>query len=146
MSFFGVLIAVDRMPSQVLYTKSVRPLREYITAYGLAKDMPAVEKTDLVNTILNAEVTEYNEEVLPRGNELIMRYSDRVHRDFVIGTRIVSVVAVVPIVPIVHSHLPLKLVLHRLLPSRMELPIDLHSNVLLKKHPWTQQLEHSNMV
>jgi hypothetical protein len=63
--FFTVLMSVDRMPSQVLYTISVRPLREYITAYGLAKDMPAVEKTDLVDTILNAEVTEYNEEVLP---------------------------------------------------------------------------------
>jgi hypothetical protein len=62
-----VLIVVDRMPSQVLVTMSVRSLREYIEAYGLAKGMPFVEKTDLINTILDTEITEHNEEVeLPR--------------------------------------------------------------------------------
>lgn len=56
------LIVVDRMPSQVLVTMSVRSLREYIEAYGLAKGMPFVEKTDLINTILDTEITEHNEE------------------------------------------------------------------------------------
>jgi hypothetical protein len=75
-----------------------------------------------------------------------MRYSDRVHRGFVIGTRIANVVAVVTIGPIVHTHRLLKRVLRRLLLSRMEHLIDLRSNILLTKHPWTQQLEHSNKV
>ena len=51
------------MPPQVLYKSSVRSLREYIDAYGLSKGMHYVEKTDLVNTILNAEITEFSEEV-----------------------------------------------------------------------------------
>lgn len=58
------LIVVDRMPSQVLITMSVRSLREYIEAYGIARSIPFVEKTDLINTILNAQITEHNEEVL----------------------------------------------------------------------------------
>jgi hypothetical protein len=57
------LMVVDRMPSQVLVTMSVRSLREYIEVYGLAKGMPFVEKTDLINTILDTEITEHNEEV-----------------------------------------------------------------------------------
>ena len=61
------LILVDRMPSQILTTMSVRSLREYIDAYGIAKEMPFVEKSDLIDTILSANITEYNEEVrLPR--------------------------------------------------------------------------------
>ena len=51
------------MPSQVLITMSVRSLREYIEAYGIAKEMPFVEKTDLINTILTAQITEHNEDV-----------------------------------------------------------------------------------
>lgn len=56
-------MVVDRMPSQVLITMSVRSLREYIEAYGIARGMPFVEKTDLINAILNAQITEHNEEV-----------------------------------------------------------------------------------
>jgi hypothetical protein len=44
---------------------SVRALREYIEAYGLSKGLPFVEKADLVNTILDAEITEFSEEVSP---------------------------------------------------------------------------------
>lgn len=57
------LKVVDRMPAQVLITMSVRSLREYIEAYGIDKDMPFVEKTDLINAILTAQITEHNEEV-----------------------------------------------------------------------------------
>ena len=57
------LMVVDRMPSQVLITMSVRSLREYIEAYGIARGAPFVEKTDLINAILNAQITEHNEEV-----------------------------------------------------------------------------------
>ena len=59
-----MFIVVDRMPFQILTTMSVRSLREYIEAYGLSQGMPFVEKTDLINTILEAEITEYNEEAL----------------------------------------------------------------------------------
>lgn len=58
------LKVVDRMPAQVLITMSVRSLREYIEAYGIDKDMPFVEKTDLINAILSAQITEHNEEVI----------------------------------------------------------------------------------
>ena len=51
------------MPSQVLYSMSVRSLREYIDAYGISKNMPFVEKSDLVNLILDTEITQFNEEV-----------------------------------------------------------------------------------
>jgi len=58
------LIEVDRMPLQVLNTMSVRQLREYIEAYGLSKEMPFVEKSELISAILQADITEYNEKVL----------------------------------------------------------------------------------
>lgn len=57
------LTLVDRMPSQILTTMSVRSLREYIEAYGIAQGMPFVEKSDLITTILEANMTEHNEEV-----------------------------------------------------------------------------------
>lgn len=59
-----ILTGVDRMPEQVLRGVPVRALHEYIEAYGIAKDMPFVEKTDLIKTIVNAELTENSEEVL----------------------------------------------------------------------------------
>jgi len=52
------------MPLQVLNTMSVRQLREYIEAYGLSKEMPFVEKSELISAILQADITEYNEKVL----------------------------------------------------------------------------------
>jgi hypothetical protein len=51
------------MPPQVLTTMSVRSLREYIEVYGIAKGMPFVEKTDLITTIVDADITNHNEEV-----------------------------------------------------------------------------------
>jgi len=51
------------MPEQILRKMPVRALHEYIEAYGIAKDMPPVEKSDLISTILEAELTEYSEEV-----------------------------------------------------------------------------------
>ena len=65
---FDVLLSdilVDRMPNSVLTTMSVRSLREYIDAYGIAKEMPFVEKSDMINAIADAEITERNEEVQP---------------------------------------------------------------------------------
>ena len=58
-----ILTLVDRMPSQILMTMSVRSLREYIEAYGLGKGMPFLEKSDLINAIADADITEHNEEV-----------------------------------------------------------------------------------
>jgi len=55
------------MPLQVLNTMSVRQLREYIEAYGLSKEMPFVEKSELISAILQADITEYNEKVLFSG-------------------------------------------------------------------------------
>jgi len=60
---YAKLIEVDRMPLQVLNNMSVRQLREYIEAYGLSKGMPFVEKSELISTILLADITEHNEKV-----------------------------------------------------------------------------------
>jgi len=57
------MMLVDRMPSQILMKMSVRSLREYIDAYGIAKERPFVEKSDLIDTILSADITDRNEEV-----------------------------------------------------------------------------------
>jgi hypothetical protein len=57
------VIVVDRMSRQVLDTMAVRQLLEYIDAYGIAKDMPPVEKADVINAILETDLTDYNEEV-----------------------------------------------------------------------------------
>jgi hypothetical protein len=51
------------MPRQTLTTMSVPSLLNYINAYGITKERPFVEKSDLINTILEANITEYNEEV-----------------------------------------------------------------------------------
>ena len=51
------------MPMQTLTSVSVRSLREYIEVYGIARGMPFLEKSDLIKTILEAEITEFNEEV-----------------------------------------------------------------------------------
>src|SRR5271170_1546003 len=81
------LILVDRMPSQILTTMSVRSLREYIEAYGIAKEMPFVEKSDLINAILSANITEHNEEVtLPTRGLLTGGYSGRLHLVLETGT------------------------------------------------------------
>jgi hypothetical protein len=72
--FTTSLILVDRMPSQILTTMSVRSLREYIEAYGIAKAMPFVEKSDLITTILDANMTEFNEEV--RSSKMIKLIAD----------------------------------------------------------------------
>jgi|SRR5271170_7304920 len=81
------LTVVDRMPSQILTTMSVRSLREYIEAYGIAKEMPFVEKSDLINAILSANITEHNEEVtLPTRGLLTGGYSGRLHLVLETGT------------------------------------------------------------
>ena len=81
------LTIVDRMPSQILTTMSVRSLREYIDAYGIAKDMPFVEKSDLIDTILSANITEHNEEVtLATRGLLTGGYSGRLHLVLETGT------------------------------------------------------------
>ena len=54
---------VDRMPFSILTTMSVRSLREYINAYGIAKGMPFVEKSEMITAITDAEITECNEQV-----------------------------------------------------------------------------------
>lgn len=64
---------------------SVRSLREYIEAYGISKGVPFVEKSDLVNTILEANITEYNEQVAYINNDANVRYFGRAHRGFEIG-------------------------------------------------------------
>jgi hypothetical protein len=51
------------MPDSVLTTMSVRSLREYIVAYGIGNEMPFVEKSEMINAIADAEITEYNEQV-----------------------------------------------------------------------------------
>jgi hypothetical protein len=51
------------MPMQILRSFSVRSLREYIEAYGLAGGMPFLEKPELIKTIVETEITEYHEEV-----------------------------------------------------------------------------------
>jgi hypothetical protein len=58
-----IVCVVDRMPMPTLTSVSVRSLREYIEAYGISREMPFLEKSDLIKTILEAEITEYNEEV-----------------------------------------------------------------------------------
>jgi hypothetical protein len=58
-------ILVDRMPSSILTTMSVRSLREYIDAYGIVKAMPFVEKSEMIKAITDTEITEYNERVPP---------------------------------------------------------------------------------
>ena len=65
-------MVVDRMPYQVLDTKSVRELLEYIHAYGIAWDIPFVEKSDLIKTILETDLTECNEEVIFRFYTLLI--------------------------------------------------------------------------
>jgi hypothetical protein len=87
------LRVVDRMPAQVLITMSVRSLREYIEAYGIDKDMPFVEKTDLINAILTAQITEHNEEVrsLKQAALLMFRYLDRLRPGSEIGIENTSV-------------------------------------------------------
>jgi hypothetical protein len=66
---------------------SVRSLREYIDAYGIAKDMPFVEKSDLINAILSANITERNEEVtLPPRGMLTGGFSGRLHLVLETGT------------------------------------------------------------
>ena len=45
---------------------SIRELREYIEAYGIRREMPFLEKSDLIKTILETEITEYNEKVRNR--------------------------------------------------------------------------------
>ena len=42
---------------------SVRSLREYIDAYGIANGMPFVEKSEMITAITDADITEHNEEV-----------------------------------------------------------------------------------
>jgi hypothetical protein len=51
------------MPMPTLMSVSVRSLREYIEAYGISRELPFLEKSDLIKTILEAEMTPYNEEV-----------------------------------------------------------------------------------
>ena len=59
-------MVVDRMAEDVLRKVPVRALHEYIEAYGIAKDMPPVEKSDLIKAIVEAELTENSEEVSKR--------------------------------------------------------------------------------
>jgi len=42
---------------------SIRELREYIEAYGIQRQMPYLEKSELIKTILETEITEYHEQV-----------------------------------------------------------------------------------
>lgn len=81
---------------------SVRSLREYIDAYGIAKEMPFVEKSDLINTILSADITDHNEEV---SQVLLMcmltgGYSGRVHLGLETGTS-----AIREVQPLVSVHI-----------------------------------------
>ena len=95
------------MPPQTLATIPVRSLLEYIDAYGISKDIPLLEKSDLVNTILEANITEYHEEVL--GIEMIVdpqvfRQTTPGFRDWYKRSARESVENGVPLFPFSTSH------------------------------------------